>query len=233
MSSNVLLLTCALVQAVVAVLLFLKIDVTVMQRIGLGSRARMSTRDKIISVLLVGTFVFNGLGFYLIHREGQPAGATEPANIEASLRQWLDNFQLASQRVDDSQSDFTLLVTLGNKTPIYVRHLRKLDRYLTLQSLLTLSAEDKSAFEKLPVDQMELIIQQVHLEIARAKIGCVIDLPLKSLTLSRRVPITDLTEAVLMEHIDEVDFGVNIARDVVHLLIRRSLCVPSAAQALQ
>ena len=68
-------------------------------------------------------------------------------NIEQRVRTWVDNFGLGVQRADLNETHFTLVLTLKNGGHVVVSRHKDRERYLTLQSDLTLSKEHRDVFD--------------------------------------------------------------------------------------
>ena len=90
--------------------------------------------------------------------------------------------------------------------------------YIVLQASLELGAEHQALLAKLTEDQVVELVEELRVEMSRSKIGYSIDLPLKKVTLVRRIPITDdLTEDAFIQRIDEVQSDLMLARDTIVL----------------
>lgn len=172
-----------------------------------------------VAIILVAFY-----GLAAIPKKQRPQ--TTPENVEANLRVWLDAFGISTRKVTDQDSHFALIVTLNNGTPVAIVRSKKLDRYIVLQSTLTISPEHKTLLDKLSNGQKMQIREELAVEMARAKIGFTIEPSLEpslsGITLTRRVPITtNLAEDTFMERIDEIDEAVILARNTIVLALER------------
>lgn len=132
-------------------------------------------------------------------------------NIERNIRTWLDNFAFSTRKEDDPQAFFRLIATTQTNRPITITRLKSLDRYVIVATALTLSPQHKAVFDKLSQEDKGLLLLGIRGEMAKLKIGYVID-NTSNISLLRRLPITSgLTEGNLMTTIDEVDGAFVIA----------------------
>lgn len=148
-----------------------------------------------------------------------------PENAETTLRAWLDSFGLSVKRESDPESHFALVVTLSNSTQVAITRPKRQQSYVMFQSLLAVSREHEAMLTRLSEDARDEVLRELVLELARARIGNVLQGPelLKSVRVVRSVPITSLSEESLARLLDEIDSGVQLARQAIVLsLYRRS-----------
>ncbi len=112
------------------------------------------------------------------------------ANIETNIRNWLDAFQIGTKKVEDPQWLFAFVAELDNKIHVLIARPKNLDRYVILQSAITLSPEHKVIFDKLSESDKAIFAARLSIEISRAGVGYTMDLVHGLITLIRRVPIT-------------------------------------------
>jgi len=161
------------------------------------------------------------VAFVLLTRIPRPAPEITATNVETNIRTWLDSFHLSSKKMDDPQSLFALVVTLDNGTRMVIARPKLLDRYIVLQSSITISQEDKAIFDGLPLEERAIFAARLSAELSRTGMGFTMDLAQNNITLTRRVPITsNLTEGTFMENFDEMDSAkILVLRTVVLMLL--------------
>lgn len=153
-----------------------------------------------------------------------------PDTIETSIRTWADTFGLGIKKESESGSYFVYVITLPSSTPVAVSRSRKLDRYISFSTTLTVSPQHSSALERLSTSEMDQISRHVAVEMARFKIGFSLlgPSPLKAVLLVKSVPITsDFTEGSFAEQLSTMDSAVALARETLILNLNRLVSRPS------
>jgi hypothetical protein len=130
-------------------------------------------------------------------------------NVESKVREWFDAFGWGTKRLPaDTSFHFGFEIRLKNNIPLTVFRLKEHEQYLTLVAAVEVGPEHRSLFEKLSKSDQVAVSREVQIELARAKVGSVIDLP-NRVTVEKLIPITDsLTEASLVDAILGVQFAV-------------------------
>jgi len=168
------------------------------------------------ALLLVGALLVLLVGLYF---KRQRASIT-PENVELKVRQWGDAFGLGTTKISDPAFYFGFQVRLPNNLPLTIFRTKDHPHYLTLFARVTLDPEHKASYEKLSELQRGELIHKLQLELARAKVSCAIDFS-SSTTIEKMVPITQtLTEAELMNAIQEVQFGMVLFSAAVALALK-------------
>lgn len=171
------------------------------------------SRTRVIGIIIL-MLISAGFGiagfFSSIHQEEPLKASLRSENLQATVRGWLDSFGIATQPIDDPDAIFAMRVTLANDLHAEILQPKKLDRYIVLRSAVTLGPEDRAMYDKLSQTDKDKVGLALQIEMARAKIGFQLDLMTPNLPvqliLERRIPITnDLTEAVLMQNIDDMN----------------------------
>ena len=151
-----------------------------------------------------------------VHFRRQRARIT-PEKIESKIRQWVDAFNLGIKKLSDPALHFGLEIRLQNNQPLNIFRMKEHPHYLTFVVRIKLSPEHKAGYEALADPQQKEIINEVALELARAKITSAINLADTS-EIERLLPITNaLNEAGFINTIQEmalamVLFGTAVAR---------------------
>lgn len=145
-----------------------------------------------------------------------------PKNIETNIRTWLDRFELGTRRTTNADSYFMYEVKLKNNAVVVISRSKNIDNYINFGANLEITKEIKTIMNNLKNEQVEHLVHEIILEMARYKIESMIVLPLNNVLLHRRVPITNnLTEDTFIERINEVGFALNIANETIVLGLDR------------
>jgi hypothetical protein len=159
-----------------------------------------------------------------------PPTETTFDNIESNLRTWCDNFGLAVQKQpENADLYFSYLVSPYPNSHILVSRTKQHGQFLSFRQRLTLPPDDYSALARLSKEQHESVINQMSLELARARVGfwSFKDDKDKANTneflmdIEDLVPITSsFTDYTLMKELLDVEsFGV-AASDAARISIR-------------
>lgn len=145
-------------------------------------------------------------------------------NIEGRIRTWVDAFGLGLRKLSSEEVGqdrlFGFVITLRNGVQIMVEQHMKLPHYLMLQTSV-LSAQMLEGLGKLSEEHVIKLAQDLRVEMARAGMGYVIEEPLKSLTLRKRVSITTkLTEDIFVENLDAVEATFVLLRETIKQRIK-------------
>jgi hypothetical protein len=158
-----------------------------------------------------------GVGLY--QRLKHPRVTTK--NVESKVREWVDSFGWSTKKVSDPSWYFGFEIRLKNDIPLALVRLKEYGQYLTLAAKVETGPIHKPLFEKLSKADQEEFSRELRLELARAKIGSGVKLP-NEVTIEKLIPITDsLTEASLIDAIQEVQFAVVLVSVTITLGIER------------
>jgi hypothetical protein len=172
----------------------------------------------VVSMALLSVIYFAFTGRGVLSRE---APKTTPKNVETNIRTWLDAFGLSVKKESDPLFIFLYTITLRNDTPIAVGRPKDTDHYLVFRADLSLSPEHVTMVNQLDQEHSAMMIRELNLELARAKIGyALIGPPLKLIRMVKQVPITStLNEHVFATLLNEMDSTVSLAREATVLAI--------------
>jgi hypothetical protein len=159
------------------------------------------------------------LGILSLSILSKSSSQTTLENIEPSIREWINTFNLANKKEPEQDSYFSYRVTVERGVQVAVRRTKARERYITMNTGLTIGVTDEDQkfqvlMNKLSGEQLSLVNNELILEMARLKIlwdfG---EVPLKNITLSKFIPITNsLTEDVFLTHLIEMANAVWVAR---------------------
>jgi hypothetical protein len=149
-----------------------------------------------------------------------------PENFQAHLRDWLLGFRLPIQQKQDQNSYFMYEVGMLSGNHVLVTRTRDNDRYLTFAGRVGLSAEHLGLLRRLSQRQYADATGQIYLELVRARITFVGNVDQKSraieqISISRSLPITNLTEDVFGHYLDDIDGDMNITWQAVNITLNR------------
>jgi hypothetical protein len=152
----------------------------------------------------------------------EQSAKTTTDNVEHRVRDWLDAFRLKVQNSPAEAFIFQYTVTMGNGDLINVTRAKERPNYVIVHSRLQLNADGIK--KKLSAAQTERLIQDMTNEAARAKINsAVVKTSLSEVYLEKRILITGaLTEDVLINAIDEMDYAVTLLRGIANSELTRS-----------
>jgi hypothetical protein len=180
---------------------------------------------------LTGCALTGVIGYTLTGRAilSQRAPVTTLENIEPNIRKWCDTFGLSVQTLPVTNAHFSVGIIIPmNGRKIMVARLKERDRYLQLQAEITANKEQQATMGKFSVEQNQRTNHEVNLELARSKLGFLIagsgmDSPIRGVVLTKTIPITEnLSEAVFMSNIDEMDSGIALADEAVSFAIQHN-----------
>jgi hypothetical protein len=185
-------------------------------------------------------FTFSGRGLFTSH----PPEVT-PDNVEESIKKWCDNEALGTVRMPTPDAYFGLLITMSSGNQVLVYRGREKSGFLQMQVPLALSSEHLQMLSKLSKEQADDAMEDITLELNRARIGYILQTsvtsPLASaqvattkptifqqtLLITRPLAITsDLSEPAFMAQINEIDSEVGLVRGVTDVTLKRYSRMP-------
>jgi len=132
-------------------------------------------------------------------------------NLEANVRQWLDDFHLTVKKRDEPE-DFFSFDIMGPENGMTLRHAKRLDKYLVLGAVVSLGGELVNEYKNLSDEQKSELGNNLRLELARAKLSFQYQLP-KQILIENAIPITkSLTEYDLIKSISEFDDAILLVK---------------------
>jgi len=151
------------------------------------------------------------------------------ANVETKVRDWLYEFNVNMESLPESEvpdAIFAIRVRPeGSIGPVIIYRRKDHPHYVGIQAGIQLGDEEKALLGKLNATQIAEVILELQGEMARAKIGYRFQNPSQpslQVKLVRDVPITDLSENVFIEHLDEVVHDVFLVNSSLILSLRRA-----------
>lgn len=168
---------------------------------------------------------------YLV-RSSKPnelTSALKADRLEITIHGWLDTFGYAVQRVnppEDPAMNFELIAKgPGSDISIIIYSKKNIPQYLTLQTAIALGPEDKNQVAKMSHDEVLEIGNEFITQLAQARVNW---LPLTdplfgaNVNMVSSVPITNaVTEATLLDKLDEVELNSIMARGLLRNDIKR------------
>jgi hypothetical protein len=171
----------------------------------------------LVGCSLVAVIVYSVVALNNIPPKKSPP--VSPDNVEANIRTWLDRFGLSvAKGPDESDTIFSLFVTLRNGVGITIWRPKSLDRYVVLATLVSIKPSDQDVVNQLSPEETARFTARIRAEMARVKLIYTAESPLRTITLQKRIPITDnLTEDVFMQAIDEVNSAALLVLETMDL----------------
>ena len=186
----------------------------------------------------VGILVFTFTGRGLVSKR---SADVSPEHLEESIRKWADSAGLSVAKMPSVPQDvyFGLVVTLADGNPISVFRGKEKSNFIQMQCPLTLSQEHLAMLGKLTKEQADDAIEEVTLEMNRARIGFIMQtasvppLPTQQVTTTRPsifqqtilvtkpLAIQDAGEVSFIASINEIDSQIGIVRGVTDLTLKR------------
>jgi hypothetical protein len=183
-------------------------------------------------------FTFTGHGFLSKQRP-----EVTPENLETNVRKWADDLGLGVTRMQAAPNQdvyFGLVVTLADGNPLMVFRGKEKSGFLQMECALVLSQEHLAMLSKLSKEQADDAMQEIVLEMARSRIGYVMQTSVASPPLNGQMTTTkpaifqqtiivvkplaitgDLSEASFGERINELDSEIVLVRATTNLTLER------------
>ncbi len=144
-------------------------------------------------------------------------------DLEATVRGWLDDFDLSTKPASDPAWNFGLLTTLPEGTQIHIIQMKQHPDFIAFQASLAISAEDQAVLKALPLAYFEKLAQEVVLGVFLAKMVPAIRTRLSDVSFVSQLAIKELTEDDLLKHINDMGNAVILARKAILLGVERAL----------
>lgn len=137
--------------------------------------------------------------------------ATPPEKLEETIRKWLDDLSFKVQKnKGDEESVFSFTVQGISGIPVrVVRYKRTAEQYVVFMGFVPISSEGQKKLNSLPERHREWIRNEVAMELRRQRVASEIDLP-NRVVVQVLVPISELTQAKLLNGLTEVDSMVGL-----------------------
>jgi hypothetical protein len=149
----------------------------------------------------------------------RPRPRINVANLESTLRDWSDAAGYSFKRISDDTAVFHFSITASNNIPLDVVRLKIRERYIVIQSTLTLGAEQRTAYNAMSVLEKNKLVLDLRMELLRQKVAYLnLDAKLDHFGFQKKIPITeDLTEQQFSDSIEEVTSIAILIRQFVSL----------------
>jgi hypothetical protein len=163
--------------------------------------------------VLYGLLAFAAI-YILLGGWSKPAQLTSTSpQVETNIRKWLDNFHLRVQKVPENDSYFTFIIQTPNGQHVKItRSKTDQDQYITFNGAVVISADDQVKLKTLPTQKQRQLQYELIMELTRQKISNSINFPENVVVVETRAPIIELTEAKLIEQINDIDYAVALVR---------------------
>lgn len=190
-----------------------------------------------VAILL---FTFTGRG--LLSR--RPPEVTAE-NLEENIRKWAENNGLSIAKVSSTVTGqnvyFGFVITLPSRNQIMVFRGKEKSTFIQMQSPLVLSQEHLTMLNKLSKEQADDAIEEVTLEMNRARIGFIMAMqtalipPMiggtapttkpsmfgQTIIVSKTLAMTEANEVNLLDKLNQIDSEVGIVRGITDLTLKR------------
>jgi len=168
-------------------------------------------------LLAVASTALFGYGVYLWWMSSR----VTTKNIERKVRQWTDSFRLPSKILTNDKLYFGIAIELPSKLPVAIRRSKDHPLYLTLRSRIITTDKQRVLLDKMPEETQESVLRMIHLECGRSKIESHWNKKLEFVCIHKQIPITpDLTEARLIDSLNEVNFAAVVVVNTINGLIK-------------
>ncbi len=164
----------------------------------------------------------------------KPRLQVTPENIESNVKLWSEDLGLAFTKGNIPDTYFALSLTTRTGTPIQVtRATKEKPSYLQFVTTLAFSPEHQAVMGTLTKDQIDTVMQEIALELAKTRVGSAIatmNMPQTGtnvvgqtmVVLQKAAPIAELNEARFSDYIDDMEFTASLTRSATSLALRRA-----------
>jgi hypothetical protein len=184
-----------------------------------------------VTCMAIVLYALTGHGLF----SKQPPRITSD-NVEEYVRKWADTLGLGVTRAPAiPAASFGVIITLKSGNPITVMRSNDIPDYLQFQIQLALSEEHQAAFAKMTKEQTKTVMEEVILELARAKIGnTILQSPMspqsEAVILMKGEPVEGLTKDKFVHDVDDMDSAVALLRAITALAIEHAQTVTLRTQ---
>jgi hypothetical protein len=191
-------------------------------------------QEKMIAMLQHGfsMFLYWMIGYALINalfagfwafRARQLSPRLSANNVEATIRAWLDDYDLSTKPASDPSWNFGLLTTSPHGESIRIIQLKQDPGFIAFQAKLAISAEHQAILKAMPKAYFENLAQEVVLGVFLAKIVLAVQTQVTDITFFSQLAITtDLTKSEILRHINNMDSAIILARKAILLGVERA-----------
>lgn len=164
-------------------------------------------------------------------------------NIEDNIKKWTEDNGLSIAKVSSVMTGqnvyFGFVITLANGNPVAVFRGKEKSTFLQIQCPLVLSPEHLAMLNKLNKEQADDVIEEVTLEMNRARIGFTMQTALatqmmggptsntkpplfgQTIIVQKTLAITDANEVTFTTKLNEIDSEVGVVRGITDLTLKR------------
>lgn len=152
-------------------------------------------------------------------------------NVESNVETWADKFSLGIQKQEDVKFSFVFAISLPSGRTVPVGRPKEQSRYLQFQGNMSIAPEHEAILKSLSAPQLERVIDEINIELARSKIGfAFVTGTVNGIIVTKSVPITnDLTEDSFIASLNEIDSSMLLAREAIRLAMLHNDDVASRA----
>jgi hypothetical protein len=144
--------------------------------------------------------------------------AASNEEIADTIGKWLNRFHLQVQKEDREGTHFSFVVRGQDGVPVTVMRLGKeREQFITFLGRVFISAGDQVRLKALSDQQRERFYREITIELARQKTSAAVEI--SQITIETRIPLTELTEAKLLDRLDEVNYAVKMVIAKIRLLL--------------
>jgi hypothetical protein len=149
-------------------------------------------------------------------------------NLEATIRGWLNDLGISTKSASDPTWNFGLLTALPYGGSVHIVQMKERPGFITFQANLAISAEHQAVLKAMPIAYFEKLAEEIVLGVFLANMVLTIRTRLSDVSFFSQLAISDLTEENLLNHINDMDNAVILAREAILLGVERAprLVVP-------
>jgi hypothetical protein len=149
-------------------------------------------------------------------------------NLEATIRGWLNDLGISTKSASDPTWNFGLLTALPYGGSVHIVQMKERPGFITFQANLAISAEHQAVLKAMPIAYFEKLAEEIVLGVFLANMVLAIRTRLSDVSFFSQLAISDLTEENLLNHINDMDNAVILAREAILLGVERAprLVVP-------
>jgi hypothetical protein len=143
-------------------------------------------------------------------------------NLEATIRGWLNDFDMSTKPASDPTWNFGLQTTLSYGESVHIIQMKERPGFITFQANLAISAEHQAVLKAMPIAYFEKLAQEVVLGVFLANMVLAIRTRLSEVSFFSQLAISDLTQENLLNHINDMDNAIILAREAILLGVERA-----------
>jgi hypothetical protein len=168
----------------------------------------------LVIVGIYGLLMFAWNQTVAFRRERAQMVTTRMSNEELAdtIRKWMDDFSMQVQKENRNDAYLSFIIRGGSGFKIVVMRLKNVrEQFITLICAVSFGNEVQAKLSSLSEQQRSWVYSEIATELMRQKTNSAMDFP-RGIELESRVALTDLTQAKLIERIDDLDYTVSLVR---------------------